>query len=101
LVIKTIIVNTYINASPGQNKYFGLFTGKDGCEHVVMYVNPGGLGVTPLTIDPGVVVPAGQSLWVLKGDVSVLADVFAAGYTIPGSWAPATGAASSVTGSAQ
>jgi hypothetical protein len=97
LVITSIVVDTYKDATPGasNNTEFFMSTADASCAHVnvsfpVVDTNPGALGDTVLPFNPGLVVPGGRSLCVQNFSPSNLyAEVYVYGYTIPASAAPA------------
>ena len=94
LILKTIDVNTNnMTAPPAHNKYVGILVGTN-CSNgrIVAFVNPPGIGLTVIPLDPGVGVPAGQSLWAQAVGISV--DVSGTGYTVSAATVPASAAVS-------
>jgi hypothetical protein len=96
LILKAIVLNTNrMAAPPAYNKYVVLFAGKScasSSAQIVAYVNPPGIGVTTIPLDPGLGIPAGQSLWAKTYNISV--DVGGTGYTVSAASVPASVAVS-------
>lgn len=94
LIVKTLALNTFTLSSPGAG-YVSFHVGT-GCvvANEIFGVTPSEYGITDLNIEPGVVVPSGQSLWVVKGTSSISATAYGFGYLVPSSWAPASAVAS-------
>ena len=88
LVIKSVALDTFAIDSPGAGKFAALWLGVNGCENLVMEINPPGVGLQNQPFEPGLAVPAGQRLWVSAFSISSEADAF--GYAVPASAVPAT-----------
>jgi hypothetical protein len=86
LVIKSLMSNTYVNATPGSGQYMYFYVGTS-CSGVIGSINPPGIGIDSLSFEPGLVVPSGQSLWMIKGG-SISSEIFGTGYSIPSVWGP-------------
>jgi hypothetical protein len=93
LVIKSLHVDAYQDPSPGVGIVrLSYGPSSNPCAITLEDVNPGGIGVTALDYGSGLALPTADYLGVQVGG-SVLAEVFAFGFTIPSSQAPAASAA--------
>jgi hypothetical protein len=88
LVIQDLTLDSYSMPSP-QSNHATFYVGTSGCTTYVYDITPGGIGMDHNAFDPGLVVPAGQSLFTLESP-SYYANVYGTGYTIPAADAPAT-----------
>jgi hypothetical protein len=91
LIIKSVALDTYNIASPGNGSYASLYLGTSGCESFVMDINPPGVGLINQPFEPGLGVPAGKKLWVTSANIG--SEAFAFGYTVASSAVPATASA--------
>ena len=98
LIIKSVALDTVIIDSPGPGKFAGLYLGSQGCERLVMEINPPGVGLLNQPFEPGLAVPAGQQLWVRAFTINP--EAFAFGYTVPASTVPASSASEPKTAKA-
>jgi hypothetical protein len=81
LIIKSLFLNTYANPSPGQSTNVQFYMGPtDGSPlaPIVAQINPTDLGLTAANVEPGIIVPSGQSLYA-DGSGSVQGLVFGFG----------------------
>jgi hypothetical protein len=92
LIVKSVALNTYSVASPGTGRNGVFYLGTDGCEVLVMDINPPGVGVINQPFEPGLGVPAGKRLWVSTNNIA--AEVYAFGYSVPASAVPASSSSS-------
>jgi hypothetical protein len=100
LILKSVALDTFTIGTPGIGKFAALFLGTTGCENLVMEINPPGIGLINQPFEPGLGVPAGQSLWVRAFEISAEADAF--GYsTTAGSVPPSSLSASAKVRSPQ
>ena len=91
IVVKTLLVDTYVNPSPSQLDYIAIHLGTDCGSNVVLFDSTTTVGLESIPLDPGVAVPAGQSLSVrTSGDLR--AEVYGMGYTVPAGAVPAAAA---------
>jgi hypothetical protein len=84
-----VITSAHISSNGSEASYAVLYTGSSPCESPVGVAYFVGPGTTPLSFEPGVVVPAGHSLWAYTGPPTG-AEVFGTGYLVPAAWAPAS-----------
>jgi hypothetical protein len=89
LVITSIRVDTFQNPTPGptDTMLFQIEAGACAGTDVSPYgevISPGGIGETVLPLDPGLGIPAGDSLCVGSGG-GIESYVTASGYTVPSS----------------
>jgi hypothetical protein len=82
-------VDTYDDPAPGAGQFVLLDSGTCSSLTAALDIaNPGGVGVTDLSFDPGLGIPAGSALSIVSGG-SVEADVSAFGYSTSASNVPA------------
>lgn len=95
LVVKTLIIDVYEMSTPGVSAFLAFAIGKaDVCETGYTYLDLPGIGPFTIPFEPGLVVPAGYSLYGYQtGGVSARTTV--TGYLVPASSVPATPAARS------
>jgi hypothetical protein len=87
-VVKTLATNVLTLTSPGNGTYVGYYVGTD-CSGFYFYdINPAAIGPVTTPFEPGIAIPAGQTLWVQTNNV--LVESYATGYTLPSSAVPAT-----------
>ena len=101
LVITSVLFDTWADATPGLGSNIPLMMSKtnNSCatrtNAQVADLNPAGIGGTVVPLQPGLVVPANRSLCVTNGNSSNLSvEVYAYGFLIPASSAPAGAAVS-------
>ena len=83
-------LDTFFIDSPGPGKFAGLYVGSQGCEDLVMEINPPGVGLLNQPFEPGLAIPADKRLFVRGFSISSEASAF--GYTVPASSVPASAA---------
>jgi hypothetical protein len=91
LVIKSITLNTYANPSPGQAQNVQFYIGPTDngpLAPIVFQINPTGLGLDSASIETGIIVKSGNSLWA-DGNGSVAGLVFGFGYIVNNATVPA------------
>ena len=91
LVIKSLDLNTYANPTPGQAQNVQFYIGPTGSgplAPIVAQVNPPGLGLSPVDVGSGIIVPNGSSLWV-DGNGSVQGLAFGFGFIVAAASVPA------------
>jgi hypothetical protein len=87
IVVKTVILDFYYMSGTGG--HFGVLRIGDTCSSsVVAIIDVTGITTEHVDFGPGVVVPAGQSLWVYAEGGGI--DVFPFGYKVPPTAVPAT-----------
>lgn len=94
LVIKTLHIDTWENPSPGSLEYLTFTYGpaSDPCVNLLDDINPSGIGQDALDFSAGVALPAGNVLAAFVTG-SLKTEVYAFGFQITGSTAPAAGVA--------
>ncbi len=90
LILTSVVVNSYKNPTPGLGEFVRVnMASSADCSanpSTVFTVNPGGIETQDYQFDPGIVVPAGQSLRVSAGG-SVRGELYGSGYLVPAGWA--------------
>lgn len=84
LIVKRVIVDTEIDASPAAGRDVGFYISASGCGGLIGIVTPSGIGTTTLDLGPGFMLPPGASLW-SQIDGPVSASIFGTGYLVPAS----------------
>jgi hypothetical protein len=91
LIIKSVALDTIsIDSPPGGGKFAGLYLGTNGCERLVLEINPPGVGLQNQPFEPGLAVPAGQKLWIHA--FNIFSEAYSFGYSVPASSVPAASA---------
>jgi len=91
LVITSLRIDAYYDPSPGggSDVFFEVETGTSCAGSMVgtydEIVNPGGIGVTVIPLDPGVGIPEGDALCAQAGAGGMDSEVNLSGYTVPSS----------------
>jgi hypothetical protein len=81
LVVQQANMNFWqLSSAPSSGTWGALYVGTTGCSTFVGGVNPPSLGVFPLRYEPGVVVPAGSTLFAKGQNTSF--DVVVTGYQV-------------------
>lgn len=104
IVVTSVTINTFVATAVGSGKYFSIAVSKtdascstvvrDSSGYTVANVNPPGVGVITLPFVPGFVIPPGRALCASNTTpASLIAEVYAYGYMVPGASVP-VGAAS-------
>ena len=93
LVVTTLLVNVTSNPSPSPADWVAFYTGPNPCLSYVMHDVPATTGLRSLPLEPGITIPEGHSLWMLKND-EVTAYATAIGYSVAASAVPAEAPAS-------
>lgn len=97
LIIKTLVVNTWYNPTPG-NAFSAALYIDASCSLYFLNVNQPGIGVTAIPYEPGLVVRPGKSLW--AKEFGVEAEVSGTGYLVAASWTPVPPSVAPVSASA-
>jgi hypothetical protein len=86
LIVRQVRIDVYADPSPGSNNYVALYA-DSACLTVVGDVNPGALGQTIVSFDPGVSIPQGSAMYAsLSG--AVQAETYVDGYSVDPTVAP-------------
>jgi hypothetical protein len=97
LIIKSVALNTYsVISPPGSGRNGVFYLGTNGCEVIVLDINPPGVGPINQPFEPGLGVPAGKRLWVSANNIS--AEVYTFGYSVLASAVPASSFSGSTKG---
>jgi hypothetical protein len=86
LVLETITVDVYSAGSPGPGVNLRVASNAS-CRAQLADVNPSTVGATSIGLSPGVVIPAGKSLYAI-GDNNAAAELYGYGYLVPAADAP-------------
>jgi len=87
LVLKTLAIDTFQLTVTGNGYGIYFYIGPT-CSSSAVSHHPPAFGLTTVNFEPGLVVRAGQSLWV-SSQTTVQAEVYGFGYLVASSWAPA------------
>jgi hypothetical protein len=86
LVIKSVTLDTFVIDTAAAGRFAGLWLGANGCENLIMEINPPGVGLLNQPFEPGLGVPAGQRLWIFGSNITSQASAF--GYSVPANAVP-------------
>lgn len=81
VVVRSIHINVYQNTTPGFGNNVLLYIGTGCVGGFLEAVNPATIGMVDLSYEPGVIIPAGSSLFANRQN-NVAAEVLAIGYSV-------------------